>query len=118
VERRIEMRLLTKLRKLELGRMIDGARERVIVPTGVMWTNRTGPDVQLAEGEEVVLDYKILSKGEGVTIADVSERATLDPSDFGKVFDSTGAEIGAVTKTEGGVVAYRLHASGAAEGAA
>lgn len=117
------MRLLTKVRKLELGRALDDSRDRAIVPTGVMWMNRTGPEVVLAEGEEIVLDYTILSKGEGFTIADVSERATLDPADLGKVFDAAGVEIGCVRESEGGVISYRLYApaaadSGAAEGAA
>jgi hypothetical protein len=109
------VRLLTKLRKLEAERAAAQAESerlaRVHVPSAVMWTERaaTIDASALAEGEELAVDYTILSGGEGFTIASCVERVTRDPSDFGKVFDASGREIGRVRESEGaGIIAYTL----------
>jgi len=120
------MRLLTKLRKLEQERAAAVAEAdrlaRAHVPTSVMWTERAGAGVDLSalrEGEELAIDYVILTSnpGEGFTIANVIERVTQDPTDFGKVFDAEGREIGRVREASApGLIAYTLYAeSGAAQ---
>lgn len=115
------MRLLTKLRKLEQERAAAVAEAdrlaRLHVPTAVMWTERTSKvDMSaLVEGDELAIDYTILSTGDGFTIANVAERVTRDPGDFGKVFDASGREIGRVRETEGaGIISYTLYEEAAA----
>jgi len=114
------VRLLTKLRKLEAERAAALAEaDRVArshVPSGVMWTER-GPSIDVAtlrDGDELVVDYTILSVGEGFTIATCAERVTRDPADLGKVFDAGGRLIGRMLESDPGCSRYELFAEAAA----
>lgn len=99
-------RLLGRLRKAEKVEAVAEQRRRVrrMRPTGVVWMTVDGEAVEADEGEEVVIDYYILSVSPGATTARCVERLTSDPDDRGRVFGSDGAPLGFVLRRDGHVV--------------
>lgn len=111
------MRLLGRLRELELGRE---AAARPVVPVAIVWTtseHRLDDDVEVRAGQRLVVDVVETPASGGLPKQwGTRERLTSTAGDFGIIYAPTGEVIGLVVSRKGATVVLEYFAAGAAGG--